>query len=1522
MALLEKLQNLCQDYYCYLGQWIQLEVNPHLISKRSIYLIFVILGCISRNAQSQTASLQGEINQYAAVETILAYAENDVDSVIVTNLPIEFEEGDTVMLYCVQGAEIMDTEDADAGDIDKIQLSPGKYAFLIIDEIAGGNTVVFNTTLHNPGSTKPPVISPLKPGETAQLIRVPSYRKAEVVGKVTAPAWDGTKGGVVALFVTTTLTLSDDIDVSGKGFRGAEEDRDYNGSCSSSDTVLYDSAFYHADHPNIKAGLKGESVTDTLFAYTRGKARNINGGGGGNGKLSGGGGGSNYFGGGKGGDESSACGPGVDAPGGTGGLPFYRFGTSYYQNFDEVLELYWALNRWNRIFFGGGGGTGTRIPGKTTTPGGRGGGLVVIIADTIAANGGRIIADGESVVDEAEGAGGGGGGGGGIILDVSGYKNNVQLSAVGGDGGNTNDDDFDTDLSGPGGGGGGGIYWLAGASEPGVSPDLVSVGKNGVHLPSGERHGALNGGSAARKNGLEAPLQGFLFNSVPTEFWACSNLVPETINASQPKGGDGLYRYTWVDSSSTQNTWLPVGPGDTLQNLYFDAPLSDTTYFRRIVRSGLLKPDTSFRIAMYVHQALTNNLVTSDDEICQGNTPQPFVPQGVPANGDGAYAYRWVVHEGDGQFVDAPGTNDLPGYSAPDLQTTSYFSRIVSSGACADTTVPLEVNVLLPLSGLDISPLADTICKNTAPAELTGNIPTGGKDGDKRYLWESSLSGTGGWNSEGVSTKDYQPAALSETTWFRRMVYSGLGVAGDACVDSSNTVRILNIEPITENTIVTAEQTVCTGVQPLLLQGSNPGGGYQGTYSYRWESRTLSTTWGDANIDNPIDEKNYQPVEVSGDTTWYRRVVGSGGGSLDVCTDASAPVAVNVLPLITNNEVLADDVKCQFDQLGDLEQNPAGGTEPGGGATQGGSDPTRNYKWEVATSQGAPEAGWAQVSYGFDKRDYTDHPRLTDADDYWYRRIVFSGPILGGQEQVCSDTSDLIRITIHTAITDNEIDDVDSACFNSDELVQGKLPLGEPGLEPAYLWRDMLTGSPLPGSDSQDYTHLFDQAGPYEFSREVTIGECEDTSNTMTITVMDLPGGILSADLPETCEKDTLFDMVLNMDTLTNYITPWAIYLDDGVNAELDGPYMVNGSGQIQVTLETHNDAPSTTYTYTPGRIVYTSPTGSFECEAPSQNMKGIIPIEVFNKPNPKITVDGLEMDLDSICGESIALVVDPDHGEGYWSHDPDMYMSYDPDPTAFQVTAAIPQSKEAWAVEKYTVQFYSEAGDCHGTDQIELHFFEQPEPAYAGKDTTIFLKNSLKMNADSATAGYGIWSLVPGQGNGQIEDINDPKTFIYDLDKNGDNAFSWTVINGNCTSTEHVSVVTHKEVLRYEGFSPNEDGINDVFIMRGLADPEYQPGDVPRIRFTITFFNNLGRTIREITQDNVGEVDYDPTSIPGGLMPDELVVWDGKVNGNVVTSGTYYYVLEVEIDQVDDEGNITQTDAPEPYKGYVVVQE
>jgi len=1449
------------------------------------------------------------INSYSAVDIVHCWDENNVDSVTLAPLPAhEFAEGDTVMLYCAQGATRDDQEGAtDPGRDRQLPKNAGKYAFLIVNEV-NGDVVVFNNTVRTAGGFQN--IKPLVPGEVAQLIKVKSYRNAVVTGNgLTAEPWDGTKGGVVAFFVSGTLRLEADIDVTGLGFRGASEPGDEFLDCSSINPSLYDSTFYHQSSATL-AGLKGEGTTNTTNEFMRGMARNINGGGGGNGKFSGGGGGSNYNKGGNGGSESSECPTGVNLPGGVGG--WFMGDPSYYYT-NEVS----IFNRYDRIFFGGGGGTGTRASGRVTTDGGNGGGIVVIVADTIDGNDRFIRANGADVTELATGAAGGGGGGGAIILDVNAFTNNLQLCAEGGDGGNTN---HPTDITGPGGGGGGGAYWLSGTNAPGVSICL-GVGQGGRNIPNSSLHNASSGSEPGRIDGLEAPLRGFIFNPVPTEFWVCSNQVPPPIEVAEPKGGTGTYSYQWIDSTSSQN-WTPI-PGATDKDLSFSSPLSDTVYYRRIVTSGSLPADTSFRISMYVHQAIEDNVVRANDglspsdEVCQNLAPLPFKSVGLPTQGIGTYQYQWIVHEGDGQFDPAPGQSDQVEYNAPPLgnPVDHFFARVVNSGACADTSANIITTVHPLLEGNVIS-RSDSVCWNTAPELLSGPEPTGGKAGDYNYTWEDSTATSGTWEEiPGAIVIDYQPSEQEERIWFRRVARSGTGMRGDACIDYSPQVEIFVVDTIENNAILSPDEIVCTDDQPAMLEASQPGGGFENQYAFQWEWKTESGDWELASEGGGSNnEQGYQPpvMAANGESRFFRRVVGSGGPQNDVCTKISNEVFVEVLPRITNNLIAtATEVICQGGNLEALN-----GQVPGGGAEEGGNDPTRNYKWERANFTGTdmPASGWTQVAYGPDSVNYRAGDELSSEEDYWYRRIVFSGPVVSGQEQVCADTTSgapgeadaPVHITIHTSISDFAIDDSDSACHLSTKELQGLSAKGEPDSIPSYQWR-VVGGNDLPGK-GQNYSHEFQDLGPLQFERLVGIGVCVEVSNSMDITVMELPGATLSTDLDELCETDTLFDVAFNNGDLSYYIptNEWEVFLMDDVTMVESGPYKDSlNEGGIRVDLETHSDDPSTRYTYSIHRIQYTTLDGEVcAVDDGSDLIDGEAAVHVFNKPKPVIKIEGDEASIDSICGFAIDLEVDPDNGSLSWSSDHDQYVSYTQGP-GDNISVALDESKEAYAVERYWLTFRSDAGDCFDTSSIELFFYEEPDPAFAGKDTTAFLSNSIQMNADPATAGQGTWTLEGGNGN--IQDPNDPNTLITGLDKEGENEFRWTVTNGVCSSSQDVTIVTYREVWRPEGISINEDGLNDYFIVKGLAEAD---------EFSLTVFNNLGKTVRKVNKDNVDEVIYDENLISNGLAEDELVVWDGRAsNGNFVPPGTYYYVISMTIQQKD--GSV---DAYE-YKDWIVVR-
>ncbi len=164
---------------------------------------------------------------------------------------------------------------------------------------------------------------------------------------------------------------------------------------------------------------------------------------------------------------------------------------------------------------------------------------MIIVADTIMGNGNSIIADGADVSGTAVdgGAGAGGGAGGCIILEVAGYQGTLNLSAIGGNGGNSSTSGSDT--TGMGGAGGGGTYWLAGDTYPGVSSQLLYRDQRRYNRRSNDPLDAPR--SPGQVEDLVAPLRGFVFNPVPSEYTYCSDVDPAPIVTADPKGGDGTY---------------------------------------------------------------------------------------------------------------------------------------------------------------------------------------------------------------------------------------------------------------------------------------------------------------------------------------------------------------------------------------------------------------------------------------------------------------------------------------------------------------------------------------------------------------------------------------------------------------------------------------------------------------------------------------------------------------------------------------------------------------------------------------------------------------------------------------------------------------------------------------------------------------------------------------------------------------------------------------------------------------------
>lgn len=496
--------------------------------------------------------------------------------------------GDMVLIIQIQGADFNTANgdtygDGVSGGIASGYLSTnlvaGKYEYNIVSSYNSGTGVInFSYTLANNYYTRS--YSSGNGIQAYQVIRIPRYYDLTInaSSSITAPAWNGSTGGVIVLEAADIVTINGSVIADALGFRGGGGKQltgvsggNTNGSSAITNTD------YRWNSPLTKAanktgGAKGEGIagtpayvltngatnatTQALEGYTNGSmgrgAPGNAGGGGTDGDPSqnqynpGGGGGGNGGAGGKGGSgwDGGSGNPATYATGGYGGAAF-------------------AEASLQRFVLGGGGGAGTSNNSTAGTTdylssGACGGGIIIIRgksysgSGTVTANGAAANNQSTSGVTDAAG---GGGAGGTIILvtNQSGAvgSNTITASASGGKGG----DMTAYWAHGPGGGGGGGV--IISNVIPSASM-TVTGGSNGL-TRSTSTSGPIDNvyGSSSGSAGIKVTMAGFTGLANAGNAASACGTLPITLSL-----WNGVYR--------NNKTWLTWKAEESINFSYFE----------------------------------------------------------------------------------------------------------------------------------------------------------------------------------------------------------------------------------------------------------------------------------------------------------------------------------------------------------------------------------------------------------------------------------------------------------------------------------------------------------------------------------------------------------------------------------------------------------------------------------------------------------------------------------------------------------------------------------------------------------------------------------------------------------------------------------------------------------------------------------------------------------------------------------------------------------------------------------------
>jgi hypothetical protein len=463
-----------------------------------------------------------------------------------------FEDDEWIVIMQMQDSVIggNTANNANFGDLASIE-NAGIYEIRQVQS----HTATTITLLNNPNFTYNFTQNSSVQVITLTQLGSPNYT---TTGNMSAKDWDGTTGGVLAIYTPGTLTLEHNLSADYAGFQGAGPNAGTSDICRPN--------WYRRTSNDLRAN-KGEGIFKrTVNNQAAGRAKILNGGGGGSSHNGGGAGGGNYTAGGDGGPGWDNCSP---SAGGLGGISL--------QTESSV----------GRIFMGGGGGAGEGN-NNLSTDGGDGGGIILIRADEITTNactGVTISANGENISFAGNDGGGGGGAGGTIVFEVNTWNITgacpLTVDASGGDGGDVNS----AGTHGGGGGGGQGTVYYS-VAEPATnvstSTNNGTGGCNNNAVPCTSQAGS---GGGTDGSGVQQLLTGPLPISL-IDFRG--ELKTDVVNLYWTTASESYNDYFTVEKSANGENWEFLekidGAGNSSQMLnYFTVdkdPYLGVNYYR------------------------------------------------------------------------------------------------------------------------------------------------------------------------------------------------------------------------------------------------------------------------------------------------------------------------------------------------------------------------------------------------------------------------------------------------------------------------------------------------------------------------------------------------------------------------------------------------------------------------------------------------------------------------------------------------------------------------------------------------------------------------------------------------------------------------------------------------------------------------------------------------------------------------------------------------------------------------------
>ena len=445
--------------------------------------------------------------------------------------------------------------------------------------------------------------------------------------------------------------------------------------------------------------------------------------------------------------------------------------------------------------------------------------------------------------------------------------------------------------------------------------------------------------------------------------------------------GDGVGSYSANPSGLSINT-LSDENNTSAGDINPAASISGTYTIQYLYGNGTCNSSATTTFTVYGPPELTDQPSPSAVEYCQSGIPVPLSVTATPGSDKNGLIintysitnYEWYSNTtasnvGGSLVASGPAMSSFSP-NTTDIGSLYYYCVITNNHGCTVTTdVSGVVKINPPINGNTIAG-DQTLCSGYTPDQLPGSSPTGGND-SYSFVWETSSNGINFTTAPGIfNEQNYAPGALTDNTWFNRLVNSG------GCSSTSASIYI-EIIPSPVAFAVTGSATICSGTSSYItLSGSQLGNTYQ-----------LINTADNSNVGDVVVGDGGQIYLSTGSLTSPGVLnvnLAVQATNSDLCTALMTGTAtITVVPEVIDNSISASSpAACPGEPLPSIS-----GSIPQGG------DGNYLYTW-LSSSDGISFVTASGIS---DDQDYT--PDVLTSDTY-YMRIVSSGPCTASSSNI------------------------------------------------------------------------------------------------------------------------------------------------------------------------------------------------------------------------------------------------------------------------------------------------------------------------------------------------------------------------------------------------------------------------------------------------------------------------------------------------------------------------------------------